>query len=140
MAAMSTLLLVVTEPDVVLRPEHHEQIAGMRLFTEQARDFGYLYTADDGTCIDLADRIADRLWLLPRRQTGLDTAGAWLSLLNSHRYDNVVAVVPSSALGATLEQLSGARAKHDELIGLRCTTLRGRPSLILQLALCAPPT
>jgi hypothetical protein len=125
MPAVTTLLLVGTEPHA--REHEREQICGQQLFTQQAQGFGFLYTDDDRACIDLAERLGDRLWLQPRRQVGLSSPNAWLELLSSHHFASLVAVVPAAALDASLARLGAAD------VGVRIAV---RDARMLELSLC----
>jgi hypothetical protein len=60
--------------------------------------YSFLYTAGASSCMDLAARIGDRLWLTPRRHHGLDAPGSWQELLLAHRNHGVIGIVPDGAL------------------------------------------
>ena len=60
--------------------------------------FSFLYTASAPSCVDLAARVGDRMWLTPRRHPGLEAPDSWQELLLSHRNHGVIGIVPRSAL------------------------------------------
>lgn len=73
-------------------------------------EYSFLYTAGAHSCIDLAARTGDRLWLTPRRHPGLDQPHSWAELLLSHRNHGVIGIVPASALADGFETVRAAAA------------------------------
>jgi hypothetical protein len=74
--------------------------------------YSFLYTAGAPSCMDLAARIGDRLWLTPRLHPGLDAPDSWQELLLSHRNHGVIGIVPDGALA---DGYSSAEASALEL-------------------------
>lgn len=87
-----------------------EHVADLPDFTRDARGVGFLYAAEERACVELAAHLGDRLWLAPRRQLSLGRPRALLELVQSHRYECVVAVVPAASLAANVEALQRAVA------------------------------
>ena len=100
-AACTLILVAASDSDRVSQ----ERVASLPAFVRGARDFGFLYTAEDPACIALADCIADRLWLSPRGLFGLGTPHALLELARSHRYERMVVVAPAQRLEPALAWL-----------------------------------
>jgi hypothetical protein len=102
MATSCTLILVAAaESDRASQ----ERVASFSEFVRDARGFGFLYTAEEPSCIALADCIGDRLWLSPRGVFGLGTPHALLELARSHRHERIVVVAPAQRLEPALAWL-----------------------------------
>lgn len=82
-----------------------ERVAALPEFVRDAQGYGFLYTAEDPSCVALAECIADRLWLSPRGLFGLGTPEALLELARSHRYERIVVVAPGHRLEPALAWL-----------------------------------
>jgi hypothetical protein len=102
MATSCTLILVAAAGG---DRASQERVASFPGFVRDARGYGFLYTAEDPSCIALADCIADRLWLSPRGLFGLGTPHALLELARSHRYERIVVVAPAPRLEPALAWL-----------------------------------
>lgn len=91
--------------------------------------YSFLYTAGAPSCLDLAARIGDRLWLTPRRHHGLDAPGSWRELLLSHRNHGVIGIVPDGALadGYATAEASALELRFDRAQRTLELSLRAGP-------------